>query len=261
MSIVSVAERALIPAAIAIVFAVSRRYLPPPSTVAVSQQEADEFSRLQWAVGLAMVIVGGVFGYCSYKALAWTNSYLAFHGENARFTLLPGPWTWGFLPFFGVLCLAWEMTLRLWKLVGDPLRVLKYEIWSNTKSGFNATRVLRIFALTIELPIAIATVLALPIHTSIDDMGIEIGHFGALQPARRVYSEVRSITVVDGLRLRDGSIQRRPAIVLEFSDGTRWSSSDNRDPQKSIDQDLLDFLQEETRLPAEELDAFPFGTH
>jgi hypothetical protein len=193
--------------------------------------------------------------------LFWANSYVAFRAANASFILLPSPWIWVFLPLIGALCLAWEITLRLWSLVGSPLRTAKYESWSNTKAGFDCTRVLRIFALTIELPIAIATVLALPIHTSIDDMGIEIGHFGALQPTKRVYSEVRSITVVDGLRLRDGSIQRRPAIVLEFSDGTRWSSSDNRDPQKSIDQDLLDFLQEETRLPAEELDAFPFGTH
>lgn len=261
MSIVSIAGRALIPAAIAIVFALSRRYLPPSPTVSVTQWEADEFSRLQWPVGVAMLMVGGLFGYSTYKALFWTNSYLAFRAVNASFTLLPSPWIWFFLPFFGALCLAWEMTLRLWKLVGNPLQSVKYESWSSAKSGFNATRVLRTFALTIGLPIAIATVLVLPIHTSIGDMGMEIGHFGALEPTKRVYSEVRSISVVDGLRLRDGSLQKRPAIVVGFSDGTRWWSSNNRDPQKSIDQALLDFLQAKTQLPVEQMDAFPFGTH
>jgi hypothetical protein len=153
------------------------------------------------------------------------------------------------------------MTLQLWKLVGNPLRAVKYESWSNTKTGFDATRVLRIFALTIELPIAIATVLALPIHTSIGNMGLKIGHFGALQPTKRSYPEVRAITVVDGLRLRDGSLQKRPAIVLDFSDGTRWSSADNRDPQESIDQALSTFFLETPSLRQNTLMLFILALH
>jgi hypothetical protein len=167
---------------------------------------------------------------------------------------------WFFLPFFGALCISWEITLRIWKLIGSPLRALKYESWSNAKTGFNATRLLRIFALTIGLPIAIATILALPIHTSIGETGVEIGHFAAIRPTDCSYSAVRGITVVDGLRLRDGSLEKRPAIVLDFSDGTRWSSADNRDPEKTIDEALLTFLQEKTKLPFQHIDAFPFGS-
>jgi hypothetical protein len=65
--------------------------------------------------------------------------------------------------------------------------------------------------------------------------------------------------VTDGLRLRDGSLQKRPAITLSFENGTRWSSADNRDPEKSIDQSLLNFLEEKTHLSAAHLDAFLFG--
>lgn len=249
----------LIPAAVAIVFALSRRYLPPPSTVAFTEEEAGEFSRLQWAVGTAMLVVASLFGYFSYKALCWANSYLAFGAATSPFTLLPSRSTWFFLPFFGAICLTWEMTLRLWKLVGNPLRAFKYESWTNSKAGFDATRVLRIFILVVELPISIATVLALPIHTSIGDMEIKIGHFAALHQTKQSYSEVRTITVTEGLRLRDGSLKNRPAIVLDFSDGTRWSSADNRDPEKSINQTLLSFLEEKTKLLARYIDAFSFG--
>jgi hypothetical protein len=105
-----------------------------------------------------------------------------------------------------------------------------------------------------------ATLLALPIHTSINDAGLSVGHFGTFRSTRYRYSDVTKITVTDGLRLRDGSLQKRPAITLGFENGTRWSSADNRDPEKSIDQSLLNFLEEKTHLSAAHLDAFPFGS-
>jgi hypothetical protein len=76
-----------------------------------------------------------------------------------------------------------------------------------------------------------ATLLALPIHTSINDAGLSVGHFGTLRSTRYRYSDVTKITVTDGLRLRDGSLQQHPAITLGFENGTRWSSADNRDPE------------------------------
>ena len=69
---------------------------------------------------------------------------------------------------------------------------------------------------TMEVTIAIATLLALPIHTSIDDAGLSVGHFGTLHSTRYRYSDVTKITVTEGLRLRDGSLQKRPAITLDF---------------------------------------------
>jgi hypothetical protein len=101
--------------------------------------------------------------------------------------------------------------------------------------------------------------LALPIHTTIDASGLTIGHFAKLKAQHHEYAEIRTITVTQGLRTRDGRFQSRPAIVVDFSDGGRWSSADNRDPQKSIDQDLLAFLQAKTGLSVKYIEAFPFG--
>lgn len=146
--------RLLVPVAVALVFALSRRYLPVSSNLSFTERDAKEFSRLQWLVGAAMLTVGCVFGLLSYKALLWANAAMAGRDPSRHFLILPGHWIWFFLPFFGAICLAWEITLRLWRLLGDPVQARKYESWSNFKAGFNATRVLQIMIVTMEVPIA-----------------------------------------------------------------------------------------------------------
>lgn len=234
--------------------------MPANKLLRVDQSDASRFSQLQWLVGGAMVAVGTSFGFGSYSLLIWANRAWASPDAASVFQVLPDHSTWFFFPFFGAICLAWEMTLRLWIVFGNASQARLYESWSNAKTGFNATRVLRLIALVIVAPIGLLTLLAVPIHTSIGAEGLTIGHFGAISPGFYSYSDVREITVTKGIRLRDGSLQRRPAIVLEFTDGTRWSSADNRDPQDSIDQSLLSFLQSHTGLPITYIDAFPFGT-
>lgn len=224
-----------------------------------SNEEARRFSSLQWPVGAAILSVGLLFGFVSYEVLLRANHALLFQQPSSRFTLLPDHWLWMFLPLFGGISLAWELTLRLWMVLGDPLQAKKYESWSNTKAGFDATRLLRIFTIVVTVPIAIGSLMALPIHTAVTDTGLSVGHFGTLGVTNHPFKDVREITVTDGLRTRDGSLKPRPAIVLMFSDGTRWSSADNRDPEKAINESLLRLIQEKTGLPVRHIDAFPFG--
>lgn len=208
-----------------------------------------------------MIVVATLFGLTSYEALVWTNRELILRDAPSVFLILPDRWIWFFFPLFGAICLTWELTLRLWILLGDESQARKYETWSNSKTGFNTTRVLRIMAFLIALPIGLATLLALPIHTSLNNAGLTIGHFGTLTARYHPYSDVRGITVTQGLRLRDGTLQKRPAVVLDFADGDRWSSADNRDPQRKIDSTLLSFLQARTGLPVNYIVAFPFGSN
>jgi hypothetical protein len=85
---------------------------------------------------------------------------------------------------------------------------------------------------------------------------MSVGRFGTFKPRLYRYSEVRRITVTRGLRTRSGGFRERSAIVLDFANGDRWSSADNRAFAKSLDTALLDFLQSETGLQAEYIDAF-----
>ncbi len=259
MSVGSSLGRLLIPVAVASTFALARRYVPAAPSSAISSRRQSAFSRLQWVVGAVVLLVGIVLGFMTYEALVWANRSLALRGGSTTFVLLPSKWIWFFLPLLGAISLAWELTLRLWSRWADSRQVRAYENWSNAKAGFDGRRVLRILAMVIVLPIGIATVLAIPIHTCIDERGISIGHFGTLRTTTHAFSEVSSVTTTDGLRLRDGSLQKGPAIVLDFSDGTRWSSASNRDPERSVNGALLAFIQQKTHLRIKHIEAFPFG--
>ena len=247
------------PILIAAVFTLSRRYLPATPMETVTEHDVQHFPRMQWFVGGAMIGTGLVFGVVTYEMLVWANRLLASNEPSPLFLLLPERAMWACLPVFGALCLMWEMTLRLWRLFGDASQAQKYERWSNDKAGFDATRLLRLMTIVLGIPATILTVMALPIHTSITQTGLSVGHFGNLTPRYHSYSDVREITVTEGLRTRNGSLQKRPSIVLDFADGTRWSSADNRPIEKLVDSSLLSFLRSKTGLSVSYIDAFPFG--
>jgi hypothetical protein len=260
MDIWNSAVRATIPAVVLVVFAAGRRYLPLKTHAKYGQEDAQRFSRLRWGATFAMIGVAAAFTTLSYFILASANQLLASGGDKANFVLLPSPWMWAIFPFFGGITICWEITLQIWRRIGDSSLASRYESWSNQKVGFDATRLLRFMTLTLAMPMGMATVLALPIHTSISESGFRIGHFGSLRATQHNFSEIKRILVTDSLRLRDGSLQRRPAINVYFSDGSKWSSADNREPDPAVNKSLLEFIEERTNLPAEHMVALPFGS-
>jgi hypothetical protein len=249
----------LIPAVVAVAFAVARRYLHFPRLHFTKNEEAD-LSHLQWPVAATIVGVGIVFGLLTYEALRWTNAMWGEHDGHSRFLILPTRAIWAIPAILGSICLSWEITHRLWGMFGQRVRALQYKRWSSSKAGFDTTRALQLMGIGLVLPTAIAVALALPIHASFRSDQISIGHYGAIRSNRYLYSDITRITVTESLRLRNGSLQHRPAITLDFANGDRWSSADNRDPDKAVDQTLLNFLQEKTGLQVYYLDAFPFGS-
>jgi hypothetical protein len=93
------------------------------------------------------------------------------------------------------------------------------------------------------------------------DVEMNVGRFGTFKPRLYRYSDVRRITVTRGLRTRRGDFIEPSAIGLDFANGDRWSSADNRPFEKSLDMALLNFLQSKTGLQVEYIDAFPFGAN
>ncbi|RSL14588.1 hypothetical protein EDE15_0040 [Edaphobacter aggregans] len=255
-----IARRIAVPAAVALVFALARKYMPPPpESTQVSSELTEEFSKLQWGLALVMILVAATFAYGSYTFLLWANGLLAGRDNPAILTLLPERAIWCFFPLFGAASLTWELTFIAWSTFGNRQRAMKYAAWSNAKMGFNATRVLRILIVFVALPIGCLTLLALPLHTSFDQDGLKIGGYASLRSTYHPYSDIKTVLTVDGVRLRDGTLQHSPAIVLEFADGSRWSSADNRGRQKEIDPTLLALLQEKTHLTVQSIEAESFG--
>jgi hypothetical protein len=103
-------------------------------------------------------------------------------------------------------------------------------------------------ALLFTLPIAVLTILALPVHVSLRQSDIrDCGY--AFRPCKTyMYSQARRMTIVDGFRTRDGKLTRRAAVVIDFDDGRRWSS-DIGDFSAQLDPNLTELLEKRTGLP------------
>jgi len=253
-SIVDSLVRASIPAIVLAVFALARRYFPasPAPTPGWSVEELSRrFAFKQWLVGASMLLIGGALAWGIHSLLVNLNQFAAALDGLSDFVLLPQTAIWWFLPGFAALTLVWEITLGIWSIIGDRNEVMLYNYWTTSKAGFDSTRGLRIMALVIVLPIAVLTALEIPAHSSLgrDEIRARGFGFGGTQVYR--YSEARKLTVMQGFRNRDGSLVKRAGVVLDFSDGRRWSSADIGDFKPNVDPKLVSFLQAKTGLRPE----------
>ena len=242
------------PVLVAIVFAAARRYLPVssdvPNTAVPPLTELDKrFHLTSWIFSAGMLCVGLAIFFALHQALVTVNGYFASLDGPAEFVLFPETATWYFLPAFAALTMSWDISLWVWSSLGSKQTASLYEYWSNAKAGFNATRVLRIFALVIALPVAILTGLALPEHDSLTINEIRSHRYGFSPTKVFSYSDAKSLTVIEGFQTRDGKLVKRAGCVAYFSDGRRWSSADIGDFKLSIDPTLVAFLQGRTGLP------------
>jgi hypothetical protein len=243
--------RALVPAAVYSAFALARKYLPtpvPPSNVRVSPEELTErFSTLQWVAGISMVVVGIIFAVSTHAVFVWLNRYSSISQSPDGLRLWPQTATWWFFPGFGALALSWEIVLTLWAF-GDRNEASLYQFWSNQRAGFDCTRVLRGMALVIALPIGVLTTLAVPMHSTLRQSDIiDCGY--AFKPCQTYqFADARRMTQVDGFRNRDGKLNARAGIVIDFNDGRRWSSADWGDFSRSINPALPELLKARTGL-------------
>ncbi len=118
------------------------------------------------------------------------------------------------------------------------------------KVGFDATKALRWMFTLIALPIGILTILALPMHAILGQTKIqECGYaFAPCKDYHPTYSDDRQMTIVDGFRNRDGRLTPRAGIVIDFSDGRRWSSTNFGDSKPRLAPALEEFLENHVHL-------------
>jgi hypothetical protein len=169
----------------------------------------------------------------------------------AQFRLFPQTAIWWFFPGFAALTVGYEIVLQLWSRFGEGGRAAQYNAWSNAKAGFDGRRLLLWMALIVAAPIGIFTLLELPVHVSMTDQAIIDHGYGLSKVKTYRYDAARRITVIDGFRGRDGTLTSRAGVVLDFSDGRRWSSANSGNFEKQVDPALLEFLVKKTQLSPE----------
>jgi hypothetical protein len=103
-------------------------------------------------------------------------------------------------------------------------------------------------ALLIAAPIGGFTLLEVPSHVSLTDKVIIDHGYGLGKPQIYRYDAARKLTIIEGFRVKDGSLTSRAGIVIDFDGGRRWSSANSGDFKKQVDSALQDFLMQKTKL-------------
>jgi hypothetical protein len=245
--------RMIVPAAVVTVLALLRRYMPArktdPQSLHDRKVDVEEFRNTSVGVYSAMVVVMIAFAFFSHQALVAANRHLAEADGPASFRLLPSSAIWWFFPGFGALCFSWEITLLAWSLLGGSSRVTRFIDWTNERAGYDSTRALRWMGLLLAMPIGVATLLAIPMHSSVRDNDIVVGRYAKFTVQYLPYSQASSLAQVDGFRGRNGKFSAHAEMIVDFNNGTRWRSADNRDFTPEPDPGLAEFLQLKTGLP------------
>lgn len=209
--IVNIIGGMLVPAAVIGVVGLLRRYLPTPKanpqTQLDSNGDVEDFTSANVAVYASMVIIGIAFAISSHWALVAGNRYFAKSDGPAAFYFYPSGAVWWFFPGFGALCLSWEITLFLWSILQGRAKVNRFIDWTRECAGYDSTRALRWMTMVIAAPIGVATILALPVHSTLRENDIVVGHYATLVRQHLPYSQARRLVLVDGFRDRSGNSQ------------------------------------------------------
>lgn len=245
--------KAFVPFAVLLAFALARRYMSANKMKApareYSREELDlRFRHAKWIVVASMILIGGLLTWGLHVALLWSNRHLAAPDTPAEFWIWPPNAIWWFFPGFAALTLAWEATFQIWSRFGNRDEANLYAFWSSQKAGFDTQKMLRWLAILITLPVGILTTLALPMHTALRQNDIKDCEYAFALCKIYRYADARRITVIEGFRDRDGKLTPRAGIVIDFSDGRRWSSADGGDFTKFVDPDFATFLAAKTHL-------------
>lgn len=246
----------LVPVAVVVVLQLLRRYCRPdplPKSATRKPPTLDmldrSFRRVQWGVAVLYLGSAATFALGSWKLLQSGNEWLASLDGPAAYRLYPSQAIWWFFPGFGALTLGWVMMEFLLPFVLGKDTAQVYLYWTSARAGLNASKVFRWGALLVAGPIGLFTILALPVHTSFREDSIVFRPY-ASKVKSYSYHQIRGLTTTDGIRDRFGKFVPDPCILIDFDDGTRWSSGDLlRDPDRSIDSGLRAFLAERSEAP------------
>lgn len=186
--------------------------------------------------------------------------FFVLRGANHLWASLEGPSIltqyatpviWCFLPGLAALSIPWPLTVWYLRKVGRWEEADNIQDVSDSKGGIDSFRMMKWLSIVLVGPIALLTLLAIPIHLSISDSEVRVGHYASLRTERFSMSDARRLTVVDGFRLRDGSIRPAKDIIIDFADGRRLRGNQVGDGRTNVRDDIMGLLIEKTGLTPE----------
>lgn len=97
-------------------------------------------------------------------------------------------------------------------------------------------------------PIAIFTLLAVPIHLSITDSEVRVGHYASFRPDIFPLNDARSSTIVNVQELQGNRNHQTKDVIVEFGDGRRLRGNQVGDGGTSVRNDVMQLLIDKTGL-------------
>jgi hypothetical protein len=112
----------------------------------------------------------------------------------------------------------------------------------------NSFKVMKWMSIGIVIPVGFFTLLAIPVHLSIADSEVRVGHYSSLRAERFPLKEVRRLTVIDGYVIGHGEFKPARDLIVDFADGRRLSGNAVGDGGTSIPDDVMNLLIAKTGL-------------
>jgi len=134
--VIQFAAKAIVPLAVAVCFALGRKYLKPSARLSETQLSVldGRFQQTKWVVGISMIAVAVLFAWTTHHFFVSLNRYLAASDDPEALWLWPQTAIWWFFPGFGAVALCWEITLKLRSAFGPGDGARLYTLWSDGRA-------------------------------------------------------------------------------------------------------------------------------
>ena len=239
--------RALIPIGIYFSFWFFRKLAPAPMRSTNYRERQVPEPLPTGVIGAFMLGVGVLLASSFYLLRAANHLWAEADGVAILHVYAPSA-IWFFFPLFAALCIPWPLTVWLLRRAGRTDEADSASSASSEKVGFDSFKVMKWFSIGVTGPIAFFTVLAIPMHLSIRNSEVRVGHYASLRTEVFPLNQAKRATLVDGYRLRDGSFQQKRDLYLDFADGRRLDVNAAGDGGSQISDGAVELLLAKTGL-------------
>lgn len=189
--------------------------------------------------------------------IAFAMLFFVLRGANQLWASLEGPALmtqyapqvfWCFLPGFAAVSMPWPLTVWYLRRAGRWEEADSIQDRSDSKGGFDSFVVMKWLSYAVVGPIAVVTLLAVPIHLSITDSEVRVGHYASFRCEIFPLNDARSLTIVKADRVQGGRVLRTEDLVVGFADGRRLRGNQVGDGGTSVRNDVKQLLINKTGL-------------
>ena len=241
--------RFAVPIAIALAFALFRRMAPPRHRSAEHSCDESQLPEplAPGIIGAAMWALGIALAMLFFVLRSANHLWASLEGPSLLTQYAPQVF-WCFLPGFAAVSIPWPMAVWYLRRVGRWEEADRIQNSSDSKVGFDSFRVMKWLSIGIVGPIAVFTLLGVPIHFSIGDAEIRVGHYASFRTERFPLKEARSLIIVHGRTLQGDRSHQAEDVIVEFDDGRSLRGNQVGDGGTSVRNDVLQLLIRKTAL-------------